>query len=137
MAESDWSPYLITYTDGQRDKIEMFSYVLRFSRRKFYASYSSPDLHALMDGHQRAFARFEGCARECIYDSQKAVVLRWEGRQPIYNLRFLAFATHYEFRPIGVRGDPNAKGCASYCASSVGSSAVCYDRAANLPRVLS
>jgi transposase len=109
MAESDWSPYLITYTDGQRDKIEMFSYVLRFSRRKFYASYSSPDLHALMDGHQRAFARFEGCAHECIYDSQKAVVLRWEGRQPIYNLRFLAFATHYEFRPIGVRGDPNAK----------------------------
>jgi hypothetical protein len=36
-------------------------------------------------------------------------VLRWVGRQPIYNLRFLAFATHYEFRPIGVRGDPNAK----------------------------
>jgi transposase len=109
MAECDWSPYLITYTDGQRDNIQMFSYVLRFSRRKFYATYSSYDLHALMDGHLRAFARFDGCAHNCVYDSQKAVVLRWEGRQPIYNLRFLAFAAHYEFRPIAVRGDPNAK----------------------------
>ncbi|MBK9000296.1 MAG: hypothetical protein IPM35_31645 [Myxococcales bacterium] len=36
-------------------------------------------------------------------------MLRWEGTQPIYNLRFLAFATHYEFRPAAVRGDPNAK----------------------------
>jgi hypothetical protein len=37
------------------------------------------------------------------------VVLRWEGTQPIYNPRFLAFAAHYEFRPRAVRGDPNAK----------------------------
>jgi hypothetical protein len=27
-----------------------------------------------MDGHEQAFARFQGC----IYDSQKPVVLRWE-----------------------------------------------------------
>lgn len=108
-AESDWSPYALTYTDGQRDLIQLFSYVLRFSTRKFYKGYPSSDLHALMDGHEHAFARFEGCAHECVYDSQKAVVLRWEGRQPIYNLRFLAFATHYEFRPVAVRGNPNAK----------------------------
>ena len=46
---------------------------------------------------EQAFARFEGCAHRCIYDSQKPVVLRWEGTQPIYNPRFLAFAAHYEF----------------------------------------
>ncbi len=62
-----------------------------------------------MDGHERAFDRFGGCAHGCTYDSQKAVVLRWEGHQPIYNPRFLAFAAHYEFRPRAVRGDPNAK----------------------------
>ena len=109
MAESDWSPYVITYTDGQQDSIDLFSYVLPYSTRKFYARYTSCDLHALMDGHTRAFARFDGCAHECKYDSQKPVVLRWEGRQPIYNPRFLAFAAHYEFRPVAVRGDPNAK----------------------------
>jgi Mu transposase, C-terminal domain len=37
------------------------------------------------------------------------VVLRWEGPQPIYNPRFLAFAAHYEFRLEAVRGKPNAK----------------------------
>jgi transposase len=109
MAESDWSPYVITYNDGKRDDIDVFSYVLPHSTRKFYARYTSCDLHALMDGHTRAFARFRGCAHQCKYDSQKPVVLRWEGRQPIYNPRFLAFATHYEFRPAAVRGDPNAK----------------------------
>jgi hypothetical protein len=67
------------------------------------------DLHALMDGHVGAFERFGGCAAVCTYDSQKPVVLRWEGQQPIYNPRFLAFAAHYEFRPRAVRGDPNAK----------------------------
>ena len=29
----------------------------------------------------------------------KTVVDRWEGGEPLYNTRFLAFATHYGFRP--------------------------------------
>ena len=29
----------------------------------------------------------------------KVVVTRWEDGQPIYNLRFLSFATHYGFKP--------------------------------------
>ena len=62
-----------------------------------------------MDGHVLAFDRFKGCAKACMYDSQKPVVLRWEGHQPIFNPRFLAFAAHYEFRLEAVRGKPNAK----------------------------
>ncbi|WP_437904934.1 IS21 family transposase [Sorangium sp. So ce327] len=109
MAESDWSPYEITFSDGRREMVQAFSYVLVSSRRKFIELYRQADLHALMDGHVRAFQRFDGCARACKYDSQKSVVLRWEGQQPIYNPRFLAFAAHYEFRPAAVRGNPNAK----------------------------
>ncbi len=82
---------------------------LVYSRRKYFDVFATADLHALMDGHERAFARFEGLARECKYDSQKPVVLRWEGHQPIYNPRFLAFAAHYGLRPAAVRGQPNAK----------------------------
>jgi hypothetical protein len=62
-----------------------------------------------MDGHEGAFARLKGAARRCTYDGQKPVVIRWEGAQPIYNPRFLAFCAHYEFQPRAVRGDPNAK----------------------------
>lgn len=109
MAESDWSPYPIEFTCGVSMVVQAFSYVLTYSPRKAYSVYPSCDLHALMDGHEQAFARFQGCAHGCIYDSQKPVVLRWEGTQPIYNPRFLAFAAHYEFRPRAVRGDPNAK----------------------------
>jgi transposase len=110
MAESDWSPYKVTFTSGLHETIQAFSYVLVVSRRKFFDLYRQSDLHALMDGHVRAFERFGGCASECKYDSQKPVVLRWEGQQPIYNPRYLAFCAHYEYRPVAVRRrHPNDK----------------------------
>ena len=110
MAESDWSPYAIRFTTGKTAVIQALSYVLVWSKRKAFGLYETNDLHALMDGHAHAFARFDGCAHECKYDSQKPVVLRWECNQPIYNPRFLAFSSHYEFRPRAVRrGHPNDK----------------------------
>jgi len=110
MAESDWSPYVMRFDNGTRLRVEALSYVLVSSTRKFFALYESNGLHALMDGHARAFERFKGCAARCKYDSQKPVVLRWEGNQPIYNPRFLAFSSHYEFRPLAVRrGHPDDK----------------------------
>ena len=63
-----------------------------------------------MDGHVHAFERFEGAARRCKYDNQKPVVLRWEANQPIYNLRFVDFATYYEFEVVAChRQSPNEK----------------------------
>jgi transposase len=109
MAESDWSPYLLTYTDGRTETVQLFCYVLVYSTRKYFGVFDSADLFALMEGHERAFARFGGCAARCKYDSQKPVVLRWEGHQPIYNPRYLAFAAHYAIQPEAVRGKPNAK----------------------------
>jgi transposase len=110
MAESDWSPYMIDFLDGQRTKVQALSYVLVWSRRKCFFVYERCDLHALMDGHVAAFERLGGAAAACKYDSQKPVVLGWEGQQPIYNPRYLAFATHYEFAPQAVRRfHPNDK----------------------------
>lgn len=110
MAESDWSPYTVDFTHSPPMVVQAFSYVLVYSTRKSFSLYSSNDLHALMDGHELAFQRFKAVARQCKYDSQKPVVLRWEGNQPIYNPRFLAFSSHYEFRPVAVRrGHPNDK----------------------------
>ncbi len=110
MAESDWSPYVIDFLDGVRRKIHALSYALVFSTRKCFSVFEREDLHALMDGHVAAFERLGGAAKQCKYDNQKAVVLGWEGRQPIYNPRYLAFATHYAFAPLAVRpGRPNDK----------------------------
>jgi transposase len=110
MAESDWSPHRIEFTTGQHSLVQVFSYVLRYSTRKFFELYERSDMHALMDGHVRAFERFGGAAKVTKYDGQKAVVLGWEGSQPIYNPRFLAFTTHYEYRPEACRPrKPNDK----------------------------
>lgn len=110
MAESDWTPHKIAFTNCPAAIVQVFGYVLVNSTRKNYELYEQSDLHALMDGHDRTFQRFDGLARECKYDNQKPVVLRWEGRQPIYNPRFLAFAAHYEFRPVACRPrHPNDK----------------------------
>ncbi len=109
MAESDWSPHTLAL-GPERELVQVHSYVLVHTPRKFYSVHEHCDLHALMAGHVAAFERNDGAAERCKYDSQKPVVLRWEGQQPIYNPAFLAFSAHYEFRPLAVRrGHPNDK----------------------------
>ena len=110
MSECDWSPYKVDFTAGFTRVVQAFGYALPFSHRKYYRFYSSVDLHALLDGHVQTFSALGGVAKFCKYDNQKPVVLRWEGRQPIYNPRFIDFATYYEFQPIACRpGHPNDK----------------------------
>jgi transposase len=110
MAECDWSPYPVVFTHASPMTLQAFGYTLRWSTRKFYGLYEGNGLHPLMDGHVQAFERFRGAARRCKYDSQKPVVQRWEGNQPIYNLRFIDFATYYEFAAVAChRRSPNEK----------------------------
>jgi transposase len=110
MAESDWSPYTIDFGAGFTRTLHAFAYALRFSHRKFFRFYPSADLYALLDGHVQVFTEWKGAAAKCKYDSQKAVVLRWEGNQPIFNLRFIDLCTYYEFRPVACRPKhPNDK----------------------------
>jgi transposase len=109
MAESDWSPHEIPFSAQGKAIVQVFAYVLCFSHRKSFGLYDNYGLHALMDGHVATSERFEGLAAGCKYDGQKAVVMRWEGKQPIYNPRFLAFAAHYEFTLHAQRGNPNLR----------------------------
>jgi transposase len=110
MAESDWSPYPVTFTSAPPVTLQAFGYTLRYSTRKYFGFHEGNGLHPLMDGHVRAFERFKGAARRCKYDVQKPAVLRWEGPQPIYNPRFVDFATYYEFSPVACRPrSPNEK----------------------------
>lgn len=53
----------------------------------------------------------EGVAATCLYDNPKVIVSGYDGDEPVYNTRFLAFATHYGFRPIACRPKrPQTKG---------------------------
>lgn len=110
VAECDWASILIDFKNRTRRRLQIFGYTLAYSHRRYYRLYDRADFHALLDGHVEAFDHLEGLAAECKYDGQKSVVLRWEGSQPIYNPRFIAFATYYLFRPRACRpGHPNDK----------------------------
>ena len=110
VAECDWASITIDFKNRTRRKLQIFGYTLAYSHRRYYRMYDRPDFHTLLDGHVEAFDHLEGLAEECKYDGQKTVVLRWEGEQPIYNPRFISFATYYLFRPRACRpGHPNDK----------------------------
>ncbi|MBK6531225.1 MAG: IS21 family transposase [Deltaproteobacteria bacterium] len=103
MAESDWTPCTVPLTGGGRLTVQIHGFVLCHSRRKVFRVHERCDLHALMDAHVATFARLGGVPAHCKYDNQKPVVLGYEGSKPLYNPRFLAFATYYGFRPIACR----------------------------------
>jgi transposase len=116
--QMDWSPYTIPFVRTGKTKVQCFSYILGFSRRQFIAFGPRRDFYTLIRRHQDAFSHFGGVPKECLYDSEKTVVLRWEAGKPILNPAFVAFITHYECRPvICARGRAQTKGYASYCTS--------------------
>ena len=110
-AQMDWASYTIDFTCEGRRRVELFGYVLGYSRRQYLQFTDSQDLETLMRQHIRAFEHLGGAAATCLYDNMKTVVMRIEDGEPVYHPRFLAFATHYGFRPWACRvRRPQTKG---------------------------
>jgi transposase len=110
-AQMDYSPYHIAFTaEGQR-RVHAFSYLLAYSRRQYVRFVETQDFATTIREHVRAFEYFGGSAATCLYDNMKVVVTGYDGDQPVYNTRFLAFATHYGFQPWACRPHrPQTKG---------------------------
>jgi transposase len=110
-AQMDYSSYEIPFSAEGRRRVHAFSYVLSYSRRQYLRFVDSQDFTTTIREHARAFEYFQGLAATCLYDNMKVVVTGYDGDQPIYNTRFLAFATHYAFRPWACRPQrPETKG---------------------------
>ena len=74
-------------------------------------SSKSQDFATTVREHIRAFEHLGGVAATCLYDNMKVVVSGYDGDEPVYNPRFLAFAAHYGFRPVACRPRrPQTKG---------------------------
>ena len=110
-AQMDHGVYDIDFTREGRRRVYLFSYLLGYSRRQYLRWVESMDLLTTLREHVRAFHHLGGVARVCLYDNFKAVVLWHDADGPLYNPKFLAFATHYGFRPQACRvRRPQTKG---------------------------
>jgi len=109
--QMDWSPYTIKFLKTGAMAVQCFSYILGFSRRQFIDFTPRRDFFTLIRRHVVAFTHFGGVPAQCLYDSEKTVVLRWEAGRPVLNPAFAAFLTHYCCRPlICQRARPETKG---------------------------
>jgi transposase len=109
--QMDWSPYTIDFTKNGKDAVLCFSYILGFSRRQYIDFTAHRDFFTLIRRHVDAFGHFGGVPHQCLYDSEKTVVLRWEANRPVFNPAFIDFITHYRCRPIACqRGRAQTKG---------------------------
>jgi len=110
-AQMDWSTYELDFSQEGRRRVNLFSYLLGYSRRQYLNFTERQDFDTTVREHIKAFEYLQGVAATCLYDNMKVVVTRWEDEQPIYNTRFLAFATHYGYRPWACRPRrPETKG---------------------------
>jgi transposase len=102
-AQMDYSTYTIDFTSEGRRRVHLFSYLLAYSRRQYLNFVESQDFTTTIREHVRAFEYFQGVAATCLYDNMKVVVTKYDGDEPVYNTRFLGFATHYGYRPLACR----------------------------------
>jgi transposase len=110
-AQMDYSTYDLDFTLEGRRRVYAFSYVLGYSRRQYLHFVESQDFATTVREHIRAFEHLGGVAATCLYDNMKVVVSGYDGDEPVYNPRFLAFAAHYGFRPVACRPRrPQTKG---------------------------
>lgn len=98
-AQMDYGVYDLDFSGEGRRRVYLFNYLLGYSRRAYLRFVDAQDFTTTIREHVRAFTYLHGVAATCWYDNQKVVVLRHDDDGPIYNPRFLAFATHYGFKP--------------------------------------
>ena len=100
LAAHDWSDYNITFTlTGKTDQVTFFSYILCYSRRQYIAVVDDKKQQTLFRELIAAFIYMDGVPREVRSDNQKACVERWEPGSPVFNRKYLTFATWYRFTP--------------------------------------
>jgi len=99
----DWSEYNIKFTStGETEKVIIFSFILGYSRRQYMSLVDDQTQRTLFRELIAAFIYLDGVPQEVKGDNQKACVDRWEMGRPVYNRKYLEFATHYRFRPLTI-----------------------------------
>ena len=81
------------------ESVHLFVLTLGYSRRLFSYAYPNERLHALIDGHERAFGHFGGVPLHCLYDNPRTLVLGRSEGKVLWHPVFEDFARHWGFNP--------------------------------------
>lgn len=104
LAAHDWSDYNITFSStGKTEQVTFFSYILCYSRRQYINVVDDKKQQTLFRELIAAFIYTDGVAHEIRGDNQKACVDRWELGSPVFNRKYLEFATWYRFTPKTIK----------------------------------
>jgi len=99
----DWSEYSIYFSDSdKKEKVTFFSFILNYSRRQYIEVVDDKTQSTLLKCLVNTFIYFDGVTREVKSDNQKACVERWEQGKPVFNRKFLEFASWYRFKPLTI-----------------------------------
>ena len=102
-AAHDWSDYRVYFTSLRKTvQVTFFSYILSYSRRQYIELVDDKIQRTLFRALINAFIYMDGVTQEIKGDNQKACVDRWEAGRPVFNTRYLEFATFYRFRPLTI-----------------------------------
>ena len=73
-AQMDWATYTIEFSAEGTRRVNLFSYLLGYSRRQYLHFTERQDFETLLREHVRAFEHLGGAAATCLYDNMKTVV---------------------------------------------------------------
>ena len=93
----DLSPYEVVL-GGTVTPVVCFSFVLAFSRWRFFFFVPKADRFTVMLGHRLAFEELGGLPGSILYDRMKQVVIAVIDGEPLLQDDFARFVAHYDFR---------------------------------------
>lgn len=109
-AQQDWSTYTVPMA-GKAQKIQLFNFILCWSRYQFFRAYPDQKLPSLLWGHVHAFRYMEGIPWRIVYDNQAAITPFRIAGKPVLTEKFREFSEHYGFEVFVCEpGDPERKG---------------------------
>jgi transposase len=111
-AQVDWGEYGTIQVGCTRRRLSFFVMVLCYSRMMYVEFFVSQQMEHFLSAHLNAFAAFGGCPSRVIIDNLRSGVLRrLVGEAPVFNPRYLDFATHCGFAITACNvGKGNEKG---------------------------
>ena len=99
-AQVDFADFKIKCADGSEVTIYCFIMVLGYSRHMYIEFIDKCTMTNFLACHQHAFGYFGGIPAEILYDNMKNVVIKRMLKKIQWNKDFVAFATHYGFKPL-------------------------------------